>query len=993
MNHRLALVAFLVCLFPLLVPGGQAACPAQQPAAPETADPETAVQEPRPPANPDDQRIQFKQFYKVEWRPIIEYYADQAGLSLRFVDLPPTGTFDYQSDRSMTLNEGLDFLNQMLIQSDRVLIRNGDLLSLYDVTKGIPDDLIQTVAADDLDRHGNYEVLNCNFDISGLEGEDLRNQLEPYISDHYRSNLTVIPAANVMIVQEIGYKLRFIRDQILGPALRSRGDWDVQQITLDHVSVEDVLVHAAAMGIQRESMSNDEGTLTLSVSPYDNQILVLGDPEQIRMFGRIVDAVDVPLGEGEIEPREPPFFQRYTVVGEAEKIHQILQTLLAGSPEVRLDYDGDSNQIYLYGRKEDHDKTVEVINQAEGSSDELAVIRIENQNVQDVIDTVETLFRQNATNTDTVDGPVLSAESQNRLIARGKPTDVAMVRKIISEIDIPYASAASQSTNRFIQMNSQELGETLNLLENMLPTLDLENRIEVVQPDQRNLFYNPNRKMFELIGGEKNGEAEAANPVDDNPVDETVPSAPDQSRRSLSLAPALLALAGPGTWSGGLLLWQEPEAPNGSGQTSQERMRRTQDELNRQQEVGSGGSGQASRERLTRDQDTLNPELPLKENVPGAPVTIRITEYGIGLQSDDYRALDRIEDLIYQNLDQSFASERIAIFLLKYLDANQAKAQLESYLGMSGGGGAAGGALGGLMGGMLNNALGGGAGDMVGGLLGGGATSTSDSGVFVTEGPVSIVANVNNYSLAVAAGPGDMELIRQLIDFIDQPEALHDPNPVGQTRVIPVVYQDVFQVEEMVKKNLAQILKNSEQGGGGGGDAAAQAQQQMLRALLGRGRGGGGGGEDDAEAPKASMSVDEKNSSLVVTGPKFAYDQILFLVRQVDVPQTGPPNEIVILPSSNMEPRQLLELLALQFPDQIEIVDATEEEGNGSSPGSAGNPNSNRPASNPNAAAEIQRRQMEAIQQMMRARSQQNQGGRGGGRGGDRGGGGRGGDR
>ena len=146
----------------------------------------------------EDKQIQFTAFYKVDWRSIIEYYADQAGLSLQFVDQPPTGTFDYQSDRSMSLQEGLDFLNQMLIQNDRVLIRNEDLLLLYDVTRGIPDDMIQTVSADDLEKRGKYEVLNCNFDITGLQGEELRGQLQPFVSDHYQRKMMVVQAAELV---------------------------------------------------------------------------------------------------------------------------------------------------------------------------------------------------------------------------------------------------------------------------------------------------------------------------------------------------------------------------------------------------------------------------------------------------------------------------------------------------------------------------------------------------------------------------------------------------------------------------------------------------------------------------------------------------------------------------------------------------------------------------------------------------------------------------
>ncbi len=382
-----------------------------------------------------------------------------------------------------------------------------------------------------------------------------------------------------------------------------------------------------------------------------------------------------------------------------------------------------------------------------------------------------------------------------------------------------------------------------------------------------------------------------------------------------------------------------------------------------QQEETGNGTGKTSGE----DDETM-PDQDVPPSKTGAPITIRVTDYGIGLESEDYEALDKIESLILRNLDASLGGDRIAIFLLKHLDANDAKKQLESYLGISGGGGTGGSPLGGLMSGVLGNALGGGTGDMVSDMLGGGGTASSDAGVFLTEGPVAIVANVNNYSLAVSASPNDMELISQLIDFMDKPEAMHDPNPVGETRIIQIRYQDVFKVEEIVKQNLSAILASTEQANGGGGNAEVRAQQEMLRALLGRGRGGGGGGTEDAEPPKASLSVDEKNSALVVTGPKFAYDQILFLVNQIDVPQTEEPNSIVIIPRGSLDPRQVASLLKLQLPDHI-VYDEDEAMESASSTQS-GNAANNGRANTPGAGRVSPGMNMEAIQQLMRARNQ-----------------------
>jgi type II secretory pathway component GspD/PulD (secretin) len=871
------------------------------------------------PATQSDKTIEFSAFYRVEWREIIEFYAKEAGLSLQLPDQPPSGTFDYQSNRVYSLKDGLDFLNQMLTQRDRVLIQNEDMLTLYDVTKGIPDDVIQTVPANELDQRGKYEILNATFDITGLTGEDLRSQLGQVVSSHYQSKLAFIPAANVLIVQEVGHRLRFIRDNVIEPARKSRGrnDWDVKMIKLAHISPEEVLVHVSgALGIDRTTLSNAEKTIALSIAPFGNQMVATGNPDMINQLQRIIEAIDQPTEDENAADRTPPYFLRYPVVGDAEKMYRVLAHQLASSPVVKIDFDPDANLIYLLGRDEDHALANEIINKMQGSSDEFAVITIKEGNVKDVITTIEKLFRKGTSTDEPYTGPVLTSESQNRLVVRGKPAEVAMVRKMIDEIDVELELDGPRTTNRFVTLSGSEMNRTMTMLEGMLPTLNLENRIEVVRPEERSLFFNSESRSFEVLGGNRTQEEpEPGSEENNQPPGEEAGDGENKNdggilnkntngnrRREVgrnrnrtikSLAFSGLALMVPGSAAMAFMVQEEKPA----------------------QEPTGNGSASSSREQGNADLQT-DDEVP---SVPGAPITIRITEYGISLHSEDLDALDQIQKLILDHVDTTSGLASTRVYLLSYIDANEAKKLLDQYLGNSGGGGGDANPLGNLMGNMLGNAMGGGAGDMVSGLLGGGASSSSSTGVFETEDVVSIVANPKNQSLAISATPSDMDLVLDLIEFIDRPGATHRPNPLGNTRLIPVRYQSLEVVEELIKKNLSAIVNTGESGG----QAQQQnAEAQMLQALLGRNRGGGGGGGGDTEieAPKATIAIDQRNKAIVVTGPDHLYEIIREFVESIDSPRPGPPNTVEVIANPGIVSPKILEILALQDPDNIEII-------------------------------------------------------------------------
>ncbi len=97
--------------------------------------------------------------------------------------------------------------------------------------------------------------------------------------------------------------------------------------------------------------------------------------------------------------------------------------------------------------------------------------------------------------------------------------------------------------------------------------------------------------------------------------------------------------------------------------------------------------GQTSQEDMGRVRSQDYRPAPQVASIPGAPIEVQFTEYGIVLRSDDLDALDDIERLIQEQLDAESAVQLPTFFFLKYRKADSMKAQLEQHFGIDSGGG------------------------------------------------------------------------------------------------------------------------------------------------------------------------------------------------------------------------------------------------------------------------------------------------------------------
>lgn len=937
----------------------------------------------------DERKIKFT-FGKTEWEPVIEWFAEQAGLSLQ-MDYAPEGTFNYQDEEGeYTISEGLDQINHVLLTRGFTLVRNRQMLMLVNLEDGIPEAVIETVDVDQLEKRGKYEVMRCVFDLQYVAVSDIEDQIQPIIEDDEEyGRFFSVNSADRIIVQSTGDKLRLVKNMLAAAEKKSEQlNRTIGIHNLEFVSPEEVMVVARPLlGIAPDAFDTQDGNLRIAVEGFGTRLFFQGTPENIALFEQIIDEVDVDYGDGDGTP-DLPYLKAYEVRADPETVYSVLQTMLAGVADVRMQTDPATGNIILRARKAEHDVAQATIDEMQRRTIEIAVIQLRDYDPDTIILMVTRLLRLDVEGMEN-SGPSLDSDPiRNQLVVRGTPQQVAEIREFVEGLDPPRgAEGVVRENYRVIPLVGREATDAIEWAETVWETQGRASRLRIVMPEDRRKMIDE-RQVQPLEGrseadGEANGEdtedgdSEGSPSTGDPDTPPMIPSGEDRRAKADDTRALNETVSRESQTNAHRYVGFQPrvEETNGTQDDVPNRFRQNENQ------------GQTRRFNQGDDQPD---------------VIVRVMPYGIIIESDDLDALDDFEDLIYQRpiVDLPVLP---TVFYLKNAKADEAKSLLDSMLGLAGDSG--GGGFGNLFGGLASNVIGGSAGDLVGGLLGGGGgggggglLGGSTSTALETTGPVDVVADIRLNALIVKANEIDLDLIAELLSYIDQAEAPQGPNTDGETRVIPVVYTNAQDIANIIQNQLADRIRSPQQGGGGQ-VSQERMQQQFLQQLLGgRGRGGGGGGGGgggpDIEPAKFAMSVDPKSNSLLVTGPEFLYMQVKSIVEQLDRPEINASQSMSIIKiDGNVNPEVLRSALSNIFPNATTSGPAgsTGQTGQTQGGGVPGGGTTQR------AGSAIE--QSQRLQQFLQQRLQQGggrpgggttQGGRPGGTGG-RGGGGRGG--
>lgn len=897
----------------------KAAEPAQKPAATAVA----AKTNPASTAAAGDARLKFNFRYQP-WGEVLDWFAEQAGLSL-LMDAPPPGTLNYTDPRSYTPAEALDLMNGVLLTKGYTLVRRERMLIVVNLEDGIPPNLVSFIPADKLDERGEFELLTTLFSIGSLDPDDVEKELRRLVGP--QGSVVVLPNARQVQATETAGRLRLMRAVLRASTeAQATNTGPIQAFEPTHIAAVDALpLLRQLLNIAEDSYSDADGSVRLAVDPITGKLLVGGKPERVTQVGEIMKAIDVPAPTATTTVVETPQLETYDVGAiDSTTALAVLQTILAGTTDVRLTVDPNSGKLIALARPSQHATIRATLDQLQREGRQVDVIQLQRLDPALAATAVVKLF-----GTGTAGAPQVDADPISRqLIVRGTAGQLAAIRELLTKMGEQAVgggpTTADTSTVRVLPLNSGSARRALEQLEAVWPTLR-SNRIKIVTPSSNIEAIYPSGR----------------DAVPQSPPAGAAPPAPPPPKAAPTGKPA----------TGGAPATDDPQTRDAAPKRPV--LVRTVSFL--QQPPAANPQANSDAPPTTKPSMTATKEPP--------PIIVSLSPGGIVIASDDVEALNEFESLFNSLVNQATAAgQEFTVFYLENAGAIAAAETLEAVFGSGGGGGSS------LMGNLASMALGDVGGGLVGAMMGG---SSGPAPSITSSAPVLIVPDVRLNALIVQAAPADLDLIEQLlrvIDRVDVPESTVNPKP----RIIPVRNTSAAQVAEVVREVYQERLA--------GANRQRQPSPEEFMQMLRGGGGGGGQGRSgassssrnrQAEAQKISIGIDARTNSLIVSASEPVFQEIEQLVRTLDQTtiETNQAIRVVTLKRSNAVAVQ--KALAAIVGDDVQT---TRKPSGGSSGG-----NSEGGGSNPNSGLSNEARQ---VQELMRQRMEMFNQLRGGGGGG-----------
>ena len=153
-------------------------------------------------------------FRLQKWNAVLDWVADEAGLSLVMDEAPP-GTFNYSDSKEYTPTEAIDLLNGWLLTKGYTLVRRERLVMCLNLKGGLPDGAIPRVTLEDLETRGRFEFVSVLIPLEGRPADETLTEITPLLGTYGKADilaatqqlLVADSAATVRTVQQVVNKI------------------------------------------------------------------------------------------------------------------------------------------------------------------------------------------------------------------------------------------------------------------------------------------------------------------------------------------------------------------------------------------------------------------------------------------------------------------------------------------------------------------------------------------------------------------------------------------------------------------------------------------------------------------------------------------------------------------------------------------------------------------------------------------------------------------
>jgi type II secretory pathway component GspD/PulD (secretin) len=886
----------------------------------------------------ESKKIRFSFRYQP-WKEVLDWFAEQAGFSL-VMENPPKGTFNYTDDRDYTPGEAIDLLNSVLQTKGYTLIRRNRMLMLINVEDGIPSNLVPTVPVEKLDEHGESELVSTLFQLEKLAPEEFEPEVRKMIG--LQGSVVALPKSKQLLVTETVGRLKAIRRAIQrGEDPEGRKMGEIRSMEVKYADPKEAMVIVRQfLDIPPEQPASADGSIRIIFDPTGTKFLVTGKEEKIARVAEVLKSIDIPEAKKKTDGlNEAPQLEVYSITAsEPQAVLQVMQTLLAGSPDVRLAIDPKTGNLVALARPADHATIKATLDQMQRDARKVEVIQLTNVDPQTAVSSINKLFGGGEGAAADPNKPQVDADpTTKQLLVRASESQLQQIRTLLEkmgETGAPDAANAKDGNVRMLPLTGRSARAALERAEEIWPTMR-KNRIRVVTPSAAIPSFRPSSPdetpassfpgadalpsgiLEQLFGPAPLKERPASReepappgpsakpapqvPLPKPPVAVPEPPAPKPlppALRQTTTPPAgrpipgdkstgwpVREMAAPARVFFAAQVSPAPEAKTAEEATETKELRAAKPlgQIEPQPSANGKVKPKTENEAKPNEVEKTKPETVAPSAGEPAPIIVAPGTGGIMIASEDIEALNAFEELLNTLSGNAFASDtEVTIFYLKNAKAETIAETLDQIFGTSssgGGGGGARGGRGGLLGDIAGAALGDAGGGMLGSLLGLGGGG--GGGAVAPSGSIQITPDPRLNALFVQASPADIELIEQLLKVLDQKESPEEVMVVAKPRVIPVRNTQAEDIADLVK----QVYQNRLTGGTGAAAGQPPNPEQLIQML----RGGGGGrrsgsqrGSSSDNQEKMSLGVDTRNNALIVVAPDLLFQEVKQLVEQLD---------------------------------------------------------------------------------------------------------------
>ncbi|MDR3233197.1 MAG: hypothetical protein LBT46_05975 [Planctomycetaceae bacterium] len=487
-----------------------------KPPAPDAAKDNTAAKDTAGDAAKDKNRVQKPadkirfNFRYTPWKDAIEWFADQAGLSLQADRLPP-GTLNLTDNQYYSPSECLDVLNSYLLFKEFTVLRKGKSLFVIYLPDGIPPNLLEPITPDELDDRGKYEICRCVFNLNRTPPDIIQTETEKLLGP--QGTFVLMPASQQIVITETAGTLRTIRDII------KRIDDPIELASgILHIVEPKNLAADEALGIMRKLMAVNESDASLrtAVDAAGKIIWMTGRGDMIERAKDIIKSLDDSFTQDRSLDGQPQFDTYDTGSADPVTVLAVLQTLLAGTPEIRLSLDARTGGIAVLGRPASHATVKEAIRQMQLNTPQIDVIPLKRISPLSAVESIKKFFATASPSLDTAvktqtaananaSAPIVEADTAaQQIIVRGTLTQIQQIRALLLKLGEDGTVSVSTDTSpvRTIAIPSAATPYILEQLQKVLPQVNPAVKVimpKVVAPENNRNDNDTEEKINKLL--------------------------------------------------------------------------------------------------------------------------------------------------------------------------------------------------------------------------------------------------------------------------------------------------------------------------------------------------------------------------------------------------------------------------------------------------------------------------------------------------------------